>query len=130
MLVPATTQLVCPAGVAAVIHPTGATSKYLHAVPQAEPVEVKGATKKTLPPPGPMSPMKHTPPVAQDNLETVVTVESAAFLVRATAVDALLEFSLDPPQAVKEIAATASSANFFDLFLNLLITDTTSFVTT
>ena len=34
-------QFVCKAGVEAVIHPTGATSKYLHVVPQAEPVEVK-----------------------------------------------------------------------------------------
>ena len=42
-LVPAvpSSQFVCKAGVEAVIHPTGATSKYLHAVPQAEPVEVK-----------------------------------------------------------------------------------------
>jgi hypothetical protein len=39
--VPSTSQFVCPAGVEAVIHPTGATSKYLHVVPQAEPVEVK-----------------------------------------------------------------------------------------
>ena len=45
-LVPRVEQLVCPAGVEAIIHPTGATSKYLHVVPQAEPVEVKleGAT--------------------------------------------------------------------------------------
>ena len=40
-LVPSVRQLVCPAGVDAVIHPIEATSKYLHAVPQAEPVEVK-----------------------------------------------------------------------------------------
>jgi hypothetical protein len=40
-LVPRIEQLVCPAGVEAVIHPTGATSKYLQALPQAEPAEVK-----------------------------------------------------------------------------------------
>jgi hypothetical protein len=40
-LVPGVEQLVCKAGVEAVIHPTGAASKYLQVVPQAEPVEVK-----------------------------------------------------------------------------------------
>jgi hypothetical protein len=41
VLVPGREQLVCPAGVLATIHPAVATSKYLHAIPQAEPAEVK-----------------------------------------------------------------------------------------
>ena len=39
--VPRVAQLTCPAGVAAVIHPVGAASKYIHAAAQAEPGEVK-----------------------------------------------------------------------------------------
>ena len=40
-LVPGVKQLVCASGVEAIIQPTGATSKYLHVAPHAEPVEVK-----------------------------------------------------------------------------------------
>ena len=68
-----------------------------------------------------MSPTTHTPPVEHDSLETVVAVGRAletvlavgraAFLVRATVL-AVLEFSLDPPQAASAIAATASGTNF------------------
>jgi hypothetical protein len=41
VLVPAVSQLVCPDGVVDTIHPIGAYSKYLHDVPQSEPVDVK-----------------------------------------------------------------------------------------
>jgi hypothetical protein len=36
------------------------------------------------------------------------------FFVRVTAEEALLEFSLDPPQAASAIAATTRSANLLD----------------
>ncbi len=44
------------------------------------------------------------------------TVTSALFFVRAAAVVSLLEFPLDPPQAVSAMAATARKANFFIWF--------------
>ncbi len=61
-----------------------------------------------------MSVSLHAPPVAQVSAVVVVVGARAPFLVRTAAVLALLEFSLDPPQAASATAATASSANVFD----------------
>ena len=69
-----------------------------------------------MPPPGPVSPTRHAPPVAQ---VAAVELDKTEFLERV--VSGLDESEREPPQALSAIAATASSANFLDRVLIDLI---------
>ena len=82
-----------------------------------------------MPPPGPVFPMEHRPPVAHVG-GMVVVDPSHQFLVRIAVVVVvpespepvpLLDFSLDPLQADSAMVTTARRANFLDLDVKFLI---------
>ncbi len=58
----------------------GAASRYLHAAAQSEPVDVNvpvARTYNTVPPPGPVSPSAHVPPVAHVSVAGVTEFDAA-----------------------------------------------------